>query len=267
MEKGRTQMKRVFVGILVVAIFVLVWITYQFVNIQYKVIEPVSSTDPVPTPTPIQPEPTLTVGNTTYSYATIKVATGSSITLIPNFGVNLDAKSLADNNQCQEAINGGFYDTAGKPLGFFYANTRMYGTKISSPLVNGFFWTDTNGGALISSDLPHSSYRFAIQTGPLILFNGQALQLTIAQDEHARRMIVGKTSDDRFIFLAVYTADSVYSGPLLSELPSVVDSISRKENLGIADAVNLDGGSASAFYNGETSLSELTPVGSIFCIK
>jgi uncharacterized protein YigE (DUF2233 family) len=259
-------MKWVFVGILVV-VFVFAWIAYQFVNIQHTVIEPVASADPTSTPDPGIPETTVTVGDTTYSYAMIKVATGSSITLIPNFSGKRDAKSLADENQCQEAINGGFYDTAGKPLGFFYTNTRTYGTKISSSLVNGFFWADTNGGALISSDLPHASYRFAVQTGPLILFNGQTLQLTIVQDEHARRMIVGKTADDRFVFLTVYPADSVYSGPTLSELPSVVASISKKENLGIADAVNLDGGSASAFYNGETSLSELTPVGSIFCIK
>ncbi len=260
-------MKRVFAGIILVCVLLLAWTVYQFVHIQNQVLEPVSSIDPVPTPDAPSPGPTITVDNLSYSYALIKVATGSSITLIPNFTDKRDAKSLAGDNLCQQAINGGFYDTAGKPLGFFYADKRTYGAKISSALVNGFFWADADGGALISSDLPRTSYRFAIQTGPMIVFNSQALPLTITQDEHARRMIVGKTVDDGFVFLAVYSSDSVYSGPMLADLPSVVDSISRKENLGIADALNLDGGSASAFYNGKTALSELTSVGSIFCIK
>ncbi|KKW11013.1 MAG: hypothetical protein UY49_C0010G0009, partial [Microgenomates group bacterium GW2011_GWC1_49_7] len=79
-------------------------------------------------------------------------------------------------------------------------------------------------------------------------------------------MVAAKTGEG-FLFLTVYKEDSVFEGPLLADLPKVIQKINTEENLGIVDALNLDGGSASAFDNGETSLSELTPVGSLFCVN
>ncbi len=260
-------MKRVFIIVTALCVVVLAWMVFQFAATPRNENPPLLADTPTPTPENTQSELTIPAGDAVYSYAVIRAATASAITLIPNFSGRQDAKSLGMNNSCKESVNGGFYDTAGKPLGFFYTDKKTFGAKIPSALVNGFFWADGSGDAIISSDLPHTFYRFALQTGPLLLFNSTDLSLVIQKDEHARRMVVGKTVDGQFVFLAVYSKDSVYSGPLLASLPSIVSSISRKENLGIADAVNLDGGSASAFYNGETNLSELTPVGSLFCIQ
>ncbi len=93
------------------------------------------------------------------------------------------------------------------------------------------------------------------------------MPLVIQHDEPARRTIAAKTRDNTYVFLTVYDENSVFGGPLLSDLPSAVEEISNREEFRIADAINLDGGSASAFYNGDANLSELTSVGSIFCIK
>lgn len=93
------------------------------------------------------------------------------------------------------------------------------------------------------------------------------MTLTSPDDAHARRMIVAKTMDNAYLFLAIYSNESVFSGPTLNELPNVVATLNAKEQLGITDALNLDGGDASALYNGKTQLSELAPVGSLFCIK
>ena len=80
-------------------------------------------------------------------------------------------------------------------------------------------------------------------------------------------MAAAKTMDNELLFLTVYSGDSVFDGPLLADLPLVIEKISDEEKLDIAEAINLDGGSASSFYQGETTISELTPVGSLFCIK
>lgn len=225
---------------------------------------------PVSNPTPataVEQISSITVNNEKFAYAYFIAPDSLTISLVPNFSQPKDVQTLMTDNECASAINGGFYDAAGKPLGFFYANTHMYGQKINSSLVNGFFWVETTGTALISTALPDIHYRFALQTGPVILFNGQMMSLAIQNDEHARRMIVGKTVDNDIVFLSVYSADSVFSGPLLSHVPKLVSDISTKENLSIVDALNLDGGSASAFYSNKTRLSELTPVGSIFCVE
>lgn len=202
-----------------------------------------------------------------YSYSHITVATTSAMTLIPNFSEKIDTRSLVDANVCSAAINGGFYDTAAKPLGFFFANNRTFGQETHSTLLNGFFWSGTDGIARISTELTGIPFRFALQTGPLLFWGGKPVPLAIRNDERARRMVVAKSADNHIMFFAVYNGDSVYDGPLLGDLPGIIFDIRTKENLEITEAVNLDGGSASAFYNADTRLSELTPVGSLFCVK
>jgi uncharacterized protein YigE (DUF2233 family) len=239
---------------------------------RYKITPASISSQKIPNtlaPTQVtKSEKTISFANETYAYSYIRVASTSDISLIPNFEYKTDIKTLAQSNGCATAINGGFYDSSGKPLGYFFTDNRTFGQQIPSLLVNGYFWVDAAGVAGISTKLPENIfYRFALQSGPLLIVNNKILPLAINNDEHARRMVVGITSDNQLIFLSVYSGDSVYLGPLLSDLPSAVSFISSKENLGLADALNLDGGSASAFYNADTSLSELTPVGSIFCIK
>jgi len=157
------------------------------------------------------------------------------------------------------AINGGFYDTANKPLGLFRIGETVLAKQIQSNLLNGFLSDDG-----ITVAVPTG--RFVLQSGPLLIQRGNPLPLKIQNDEHARRMVAAKTGEG-FLFLTVYKEDSVFEGPLLADLPKVIQKINTKENLGIVDAINLDGGSASAFKNAETTLSELTPVGSLFCIK
>ncbi len=170
-------------------------------------------------------------------------------------------------NHCTSIINGGYYDRQNKPLGLFQVGSTIYSQQIKSDLVNGFIWTHASVSAAISIELPHLPFLFALQTGPILIREGKQLSLTINNDTPARRMVAAINMDKHIIFLTLYNGDSVYEGPLLADLPNIVSKISSKENLGITDAINLDGGSASAFYNADTHISELTPVGSIFCIK
>jgi len=217
-------------------------------------ILPVPTTQPLPTPKIKRVDQ--------YAYAYV---TAGSLSLIPNFSDRFAAQTIYEENDCKAVINGGFYDKQNKPLGLFQVGDKTYGKQLDSDLLNGFVWMDASGTAVISSELSPQPVQFALQTGPMLLFNGNVLPLSIHNDAPARRMVAAKNSE--LIFLTVYNPDSVFDGPLLGDLPKIVQEISQKENLHISEAINLDGGSASAFYSEETKLSELTPVGSLFCLR
>ncbi len=222
---------------------------------------------PTPTQAPVtQKITTVTWDGQTYAYAFFEAADVRRISFIPNFSDKKTTAALVDERNCSLAANGGFYDESGRPLGLFITNNTTLRNQVTNSLINGFFWATSAGNVGISSSLPDGPFVFALQSGPLLMQNATPLPLRITNDEHARRMIAAKTSRG-LAFIAVYTADSVFGGPRLANVPEILGAIASKEPLDIADAINLDGGSASAFYNGEISLSELTPVGSFFCVN
>ncbi|RJR30058.1 hypothetical protein C4564_01180, partial [Candidatus Microgenomates bacterium] len=107
----------------------------------------------------------------------------------------------------------------------------------------------------------------ALQTGPVLVENGSAVELSLARDKQARRIVAAITGSNELVFVAIYSPGSSFDGPYLEDLPLIVNHISEELNLNIADAINLDGGTASAFYSENTHISELSPIGSFFCVK
>lgn len=91
--------------------------------------------------------------------------------------------------------------------------------------------------------------------------------MSVKNDKQARRVVAGVTGENKLIFLVFYDNNQYYSGPYLNDLPDLVDKTGKSLDLNIADAINLDGGSASAFISDDIKLTELTPVGSFFCIS
>ncbi len=196
-------------------------------------------------------------------------ASPSSVVLLPNFAQKETSAALLQTNGCKQAINGGFYDKQNHPLGLFMVDGDTLGEEIQSALFNGFLVIGNSGTATIADGYTrNSSDRITLQSGPILMNQGNILPLRIQNDEHARRMVVAQTTQGTLVFLSVYDQESVFEGPLLARLPAAIRAIATKENLSLTDALNLDGGSASAFYNNSgTSLSEFTPVGSLFCIQ
>jgi uncharacterized protein YigE (DUF2233 family) len=225
----------------------------------------VDSEIPSETPTPATKHPSIRYGDREYSYG-ITIASPPMVTLFPNYAERRSSQIVMEANQCKQAISGGFYDTNNAPLGLFHANGTTLAPAKANALFNGFFSIDEKQLPIISDAVPEHS-RIALQTGPLLFFDEAPLPLRIKNDEHARRMAVAITTDRRIVFLSVFSEEGVFDGPLLGDLPAVIESIGQKESLTIISAINLDGGSASAFYNEQTRLAELTPIGSLFCIK
>lgn len=228
---------------------------------------PVSSTITPPSPAvSISSYPTISIGGKRYAYAVDILSNESHLLLFPNFTKKLSALEIKGNNNCSAVFNANFYDKESKPLGLFVANGEIIGRQIASRTFNGFFYETTGGNFVISSLLPQNYGKIALQSGPLLLENHTPYSLKIQNDVPARRVFVftnGKTAG----FGVVFEENALLSGPLLGELPVAVNEISKKEKLAINDAINLDGGSASAFITRDANLSELTPIGGAFCIQ
>jgi len=214
---------------------------------------------------------TVDYGNNSYKILAVRITAGDTLSLIPNFEKQQDAETLAESNICRTAINGGFYREDNSPLGLFYSNGNLLSKQIKSQLVTGFFWQDLNGNRGFGRELPVtvSETDFIMQTGPYIPVGDYRLKLV--QDEHARRSMVAKDDKNNFYLISVIDGENSYAGPLLADLPSIFSQPKIQNRISFTELLNLDGGSASFFYDkgAENSviLSSLTPVGSLLCLK
>lgn len=226
---------------------------------------PEATRDPLPTDLP---DAAVTVGAATYRFRLTVVPASAPVILLPDFGKKLTASAIVGTEHCSAAINGGFYTKDYTPLGMWDDGRNDRFPAIRSALVNAFVMKEKSGGMRIVSDAPaEGTYAFAFQTGPRLMEDGQALSLTIANDEQARRSVLATTKDGRTVLLSIFGETSMYGGPMLADLPRVVFAISGHEGPAFTDAVNLDGGSASFFWDGERMIDELTTVGSAVCVK
>ncbi len=182
---------------------------------------------------------------------------------------NLDNKDTATTlfsaNNCEFLINGGFYSPEFKHLGLLVSDGMTVSEKQNNSLLNGFISVNSMATPKIGV-LADEEIRLALQTGPLLMENGQLKTLNIKNDKYARRSIAMVTGANELVFAIIYSGDARFSGPLLSETPGLIEIFSQKTTLHIADAINLDGGKASAFITSEIAVTELSPVGSLFCV-
>lgn len=184
---------------------------------------------------------------------------------------NLQDQKLSEeikvNRSCSTLVNGGFYSKENTHLGLFIANFETISQPIQSALLNGYLWIDSNNIAIIDTNSPKITPRVGLQSGPIIISNSIPLALSINNDSLNRRIVAATTANNQLYFLVVYRDGSEYQGPLLGDLPKIVDLFAKKNNINIQNAINLDGGSASVFISNYDRLVELSHIGSYFCIK
>jgi len=200
-----------------------------------------------------------------YAYEYFMVDTITSLSLIPNFEQRKPFSEWMDTARCTAAINGGYYDTDDKPLGAFTGNGTVLKKPVTNRLIDGYISTTRSQAAIGLSPLPNPF--ILLQSGPLLYLDGKPLSLKIISDEPARRSVGMLTDDGILIFMVMYDPASVYFGPNLADLPAIISIIKEQEGLIIQSAINLDGGNASAFKNERLTLTELTHVGSMFCLQ
>lgn len=216
------------------------------------------------TPT-LAPHKTITVNDNVYAYAVSTVYDPNQLKLIPNYVEQKTSKDLVQSYACQLAINGGFYDENNRPLGLVIADGLLIHNARANSLLNGFFSLSASGSSRIDYTL-HFDDNLALQSGPIVIIDGEPVDLRLTDDKTSRRMVVA-LNDTSVVFVSVFNPVVEVLGPRLDDLPDILMAISETEKLELDSAINLDGGKASAFYSPDTILSEVTPVGSLLCMR
>ena len=257
-------MRILLVGVVVTAIIAIVLVLPKPIP-----ITPELPASPAPSlslsPSPPSESVDISDKGRVYRVAWISVSDPSALSLIPNFDQKRTARSLIDNKECKEVVNGGFYTKDNQPTGLFVTGGETLRGNIPNTFLNGYITVNTDNTTSIASIPPEEKVRISLQTGPILIRGGKMATLAIRDDEFARRVVVAIDTQGKVVFLVVYDPENPYEGPKLADTPSVLSGV--MERLQLTDALNLDGGSASVFTRGDLSLEELTSVGSFFCIR
>lgn len=209
----------------------------------------------------------VTLDGKEYAFAWIQIGNPKNLFLYANFEEKYTLEEVVKKYNCENLVSGGFYSEDYFPIGLFISEAEVISTKTNNLLFNGYFTLTKKGEALINRGYFGESVRIGLQTGPLLIQDGLIRELKLANDKMARRIIAALSGKNELFFIVFYDSESVFLGPLLNDLPSLVKKAQNEMGVEFISAINLDGGSASAFYNKGIQLSELTPVGSFFCEK
>lgn len=188
------------------------------------------------------------------------------ILLIPNFSEKKTGEEIRKEYGCKSLVSGGFYTKDNRPSGLFIHEGDILRNWQKNSLFNGVYSINSFDIPRITPGVPQDSLRIALQSGPILKENASYKKLSLKNDEPAKRVVVATTGSNTSVFLVIYNPESVYLGPHLSDLPSVLASFEEKAGIELADALNLDGGTASTFYSERITLPELSTVGSFFCL-
>lgn len=137
------------------------------------------------------------------------------------------------------------------------ADNQILNPGHNNYLFNGFL---SNFGI---ESVPPNMATWAVQTGPMLWKNNKQIRVNTTNDKSARRGVAIVTTDNKLYFAIFYNSQAPVLGPYLNDLPEVIKLL----GLEVKTAINLDGGQASAFYDGKLMLEESDPVGTILCAK
>lgn len=253
------SMKKILFIVLIVYVFVVIFIVKNNVS---KRVELSSNAKDISVK---KTEIFSTVKMDAFKYSYILFRGGENTVIIQNTKQE-DFLVLTERLACRNAINGNFYTTDYKSIGLVQINGTLVSSRIESAFFDGFLSIDTNAQGEIGLE-PDYAMANILQSGPLLIKNGELPSLIIQQDKQSRRSVALTTDTQDLYFLSVFNNDSRFSGPYLEDLPEIIARIAEQENVDIVWALNLDGGSASAIKSSNILLPEFRTVKTIICIK
>jgi len=197
----------------------------------------------------------------------VEVTDIDKLTLLANFDKKLKSELVKTQNNCQLLVSAGFYDKSEKPIGLFITEGKTLNKWQTNKILNAVLSVNSMAIPRITRTPPKDLLRIGLQSGPLLIENSQPLEPFLLEDKNARRVVAFTTGENKLYFAIFFDPTSLYSGPYLKDMAKLVQKFSEKINIKIADALNLDGGAASSFYADSLKLTEITTVGSFFCMQ
>jgi uncharacterized protein YigE (DUF2233 family) len=156
-----------------------------------------------------------------------------------------DAKSLAQRSGAVATINANYFDEKGKPLAFLKTATEEINRNVSKhALYTGLFGMRDSMPFIVHRDDFHlRQAQEAVQSGPLLLNGGAALQAISGTSRYSRRAVIGIDKQQRLI---IGVTDTVLGGLSLAELQELF--LTPDWQLDTPDLLNLDGGGSAQLY-------------------
>lgn len=210
---------------------------------------------------------TITVDGIGYAYDYFRVSGNQSLQSIYNLDSKRTSADIITAHECTFLSSGGFYGKNGRPIGALTIAGVSLSPHISNQLFNGQLVASPSGGLAIVDQGDTGNWDTVIQTGPILFRFGQARSLGVNNDEPERRIMVITSDDGTARIMIIVSPDSLYSGPTLKSLPAIINTIAGRESFTVTDAINLDGGTASVFKNGQNYIKEMKTVGTFLCFK
>jgi uncharacterized protein YigE (DUF2233 family) len=257
-------MKKYVFTIITVSSIVLLFFLFQNVSTKENNVLPAQSKHNDET---IFKEKIIKYEDYLYSYEFILVNNIDKVSLVLNYEHKMSSDEAVEDNSCKYLTSAGFYSKDGNPIGLLINDHITINDYEINQLFNGFLTINSFDTPIISYEEPKEGSRISVQSGPVLIENSFIQELTIKNDKDAGRIIAAVSGSNDLIFIVVYDQESHFSGPKLSDLPNITKAISDDNELNIADAINLDGGTASVFFKDQFTLKELSNVGSFFCVR
>jgi exopolysaccharide biosynthesis protein len=156
-------------------------------------------------------------------------------------------------------VNGGYFDEEFKPIGLRIVNSQMLTPLKRARLITGVLFASPRGVQIVRARefSQRQKIEAAIQCGPFLVDRSQRVA-GLNNSQHARRTFAATGANERVLL-------GVCSEISLADVATVLATAAIAADLKIQRALNLDGGSSSAFWfareNGSIfSIPERKPV-------
>ena len=158
---------------------------------------------------------------------------------------NPDAQSLGavmKREKCVCGVNGGYFDTEFKPIGLRVADSTTFSPSRRARLITGILLQSDRGIDVVRVSEFSRTKKIvaAIQSGPFLVEGSKRIR-GLNDSQLARRTFAGIATNDR-AFLGLCSDVS------LAELANILATTSIVADSKTRRAMNLDGGSSSAFW-------------------
>lgn len=153
----------------------------------------------------------------------------------------LSMQEWMQKEQATALINGGYFDASDRATALVIANGQASGTSYSG--FGGMLDVDAQGNVQVRSlrDHPYDpseGLKQATQCTPMLLLNGKRTQFD-GGTKTSPRSVVALDKQGRLLFIA---------SPGLAFTLDELATLLQKSDLGLVDALNLDGGSSTGMY-------------------